>query len=69
MLTSAKRRILNILSVSMAIASVAYGLVLKYDNGPAVNNFAVQAEIDKQELTVQESPVIVKANNLLSDPN
>ncbi|OEK06390.1 hypothetical protein [Roseivirga misakiensis] len=67
MLTSTKRRILHILSVSMAIASVAYGLVLKYDGAPSVPNDL--AQIDKQEIITDEPATVLKVNNPVTSPN
>lgn len=68
MLTSTKRRILHILSVSLAIISVAYGLVLKYDT-PDLSDLVVQSDLDHQEEVIQEPAAIVKASNPLTNPN
>lgn len=68
MLTSTKRRILHILSVSLAILSVAYGLVLKYD-APDLSNLVVQTDLDKQEEVIQKPSAIVKASNPKTNPN
>lgn len=68
MLTSAKRRMLHVLSVSLAIISVGYGLILKYDT-PDLDNLVVQNDLDNQEEVIQEPAAIVKASNSLTDPN
>lgn len=46
MLSSTRRRILNIISVSLAICCVGYGLILKYNNPPSESgiDFSVQKD-------------------------
>ncbi len=70
MLSSTKRRVLNIICVSLAIASVSYGLVLRFDKSEAVlNNAVVQESQNIEESTKPGSEIIVKANNPLTNPN
>lgn len=68
MLTSTKRRILHILSVSLAIMSVAYGLVLKYDKSD-LENLVVQSDMQNKEVVTKEPAAIIKANNPITNPD
>lgn len=68
MLTSTKRRILNVICVTLAIVSVSYGLVLRYDNSN-LENLMVQGEVDNQEEVNKETTPVIKEGNLFTNPN
>ena len=72
MLTSAKRRILNIICVALAICSVAYGLVLKYNNAALEPNidFSVQQDsFDPNIVEVVNTQDQFKDEDLISNPD
>ncbi|MBO3699235.1 hypothetical protein [Roseivirga sp. E12] len=72
MLSSTKRRVLNIICVALAIASVSYGLVLRFDKSEAVLNSAVvqESEPKQEEPAVETDPALVlRANNPFVNPN
>ncbi|MFY0593702.1 hypothetical protein [Roseivirga sp.] len=69
MLTSTKRRLLHILSVSMAIASVAYGLVLKYGNTSETQDLAVKSQFEEQRKATTEIPTILSVSNPVTEPD
>jgi len=70
MLTSTKRRVLNVICLTLAVASVAYGLVLRYDKSKdKLNNTVVQ---ESEEIIAPDrlgSELVLKANNPLTNPN
>lgn len=68
MLTSTKRRVLNVICVTLAIVSVSYGLVLRYDNSN-LENLMVQGEVDNQEEVNKEATPVIKESNLFTNPN
>lgn len=70
MLTSTKRRVLNVICLTLAICCVGYGLVLRFDKSEAILNDAVVQE--SQEIVEPANPnkeLVLKANNPLSNPN
>lgn len=68
MLTSTKRRVLNVICVTLAIMSVSYGLVLRYDN-PNLDNLIAQDEVDNQEEVNKKAISVIKEGNLFTNPN
>lgn len=68
MLTSTKRRVLNVICVTLAIMSVSYGLVLRYDSSN-LENLIVQGEVDNQEEVNKEATPVINEGNLFTNPN
>lgn len=72
MLSSTKRRILNIICVSLAICSVGYGLILKF-NGETLEpnmDFSVQTDsYTPKILEVNSEPDYVEDEDLISNPD
>ncbi|OEK02092.1 hypothetical protein BFP97_11415 [Roseivirga sp. 4D4] len=70
MLTSTKRRVLNVICVTLAIASVSYGLVLRYERSTLEAAVVQENELKIEDETLEADPALVlRANNPFTNPN
>ncbi len=67
MLTSAKRKILNIVCIMMAIASLSYGLVLKYATSPSDDVLVQEKPENNEELITVEHDIVFTSNDLMTN--
>lgn len=68
MLTAAKRRVLNIICIMMALTSLTYGLLLKYDKSP-LEDVVVQEKSNDRTEQVMEPDIVLTSNNPFTNPD
>lgn len=70
MLTSTKRRILNIVCLILAVVSISYGLVLRSDQSN-IDNVAITAEKReiKLDATTVDTQAALESSNPIGQPN
>jgi len=69
MLTSSKRRILNVICLTLAIASVSFGLVLRYDNAMLEQAVVMENNYPQEETSATESDLFLEASRSFTNPN
>jgi len=69
MLTSTKRRVLNVICLTLAIASVSFGLVLRYDNAMLEQAVVMENNYPQEETSATESDLFLEASRSFTNPN
>ena len=69
MLTSTKRRILNIICLILAIASVSFGLVLRYDNTILEDAVVMENNYLQEGTSEPESDLFLEESSSFTNPN
>lgn len=69
MLTSTKRRVLNVICLTLAIASVSFGLVLRYDNVVFEDAVVMENNYPQEGTSAIESDLFLEASSSFTHPN
>ena len=69
MLTSTKRRVLNVICLTLAIASVSFGLVLRYDNVVLEDAVVMENNYPQEGTSATESDLFLEASSSFTHPN
>ncbi|MFT7149445.1 MAG: hypothetical protein ACI82Q_001304 [Nonlabens sp.] len=69
MLTSTKRRVLNVICLTLAIASVSFGLVLRYDNAMLEEAVVMENNYLQEGTSETESDLFLEASSSFTYPN
>lgn len=69
MLTSTKRKVLNVICLILAIASVSFGLVLRYDNTILEDAVVMENNHLHEGTSEPESDLFLEASSSFTNPN